>query len=219
LTNALIIDRPITVIPYVVPSEKQTESTNILSGNAEIPEKDITQRDFPVPDDQRSKTSVIASLLAAGYVLASDAFEKAKEVDEKHLISLQAKVAIEQIKTKMHEMDIQYGITEKATSIQKQATDKFNELDGQYGITQKAQQMGSSIKTTTSGAINKVLTQPTVASTVEVVKNTLKDLETETKKAIEEKKLEKEKETSTVVNDKVEPEKETQSSQEESKLI
>jgi len=209
LTNALIIDRPITVVGYHTGGAEEKEkpveqapSDAVISQNTQVPDNKITQREFGVPDEQRSKTSVVASLAAAGYILGQDALEKAKELDEKHMISLQAKVAVESVKAKLHEIDLSYGISEKATSLQKQATDKVKQLDEQYKISDKAKEVGNQIKTTTTTAVNKVMQQPTVASTVTAVKekatsvkNTVSaqitDLETETKKAIEEKQKEK----------------------------
>jgi len=208
LTNALIIDRPITVVPYSTGQEKEkpAESTPnanpVVTATTEVPADHITQRDFGVPDDQRSKTSVVASLLAAGYVLGQDVLVAAKEVDEKNMISLQAKVAVASVTAKLHEFDVSYGISEKASNIQKQATEKVKQLDEQYKISEMAKEVGNKITTTTTTAVNKVLSQPTVASTVSVVKEkagnvknsvstTFSELETETKKQIEEKQKEK----------------------------
>jgi len=204
LTNALIIDRPIIVIGFSsgTPEAEKVPEKNVVSPNTQIPENQITQREFGVPDDQRSKTSVVASLVAAGYVLGQDALDKAKEVDEKHMISLQAKVAVESVKAKLHEIDVSYGISEKAQSLGKQATDKVKQIDEQYKISEKAKEVGNQLMTSTTTAVNKVLSQPTVASTVNVVKekatnvkNTVSaqfnELEAETKKAIEEKQKEK----------------------------
>jgi hypothetical protein len=55
LTNALIIDRPITVLPYgTVPEAKPEANQTIVSEKSEIPQSNITQRDFHgVPDEQR----------------------------------------------------------------------------------------------------------------------------------------------------------------------
>jgi len=206
LTNALIIDRPITVVPYATAQEKEkpveAATDAVVNEKAEVPADNITQRDFGVPDDQRSKTSVVASLLAAGYVLGQDALVKAKDLDEKHMISLQAKVAVASVTAKLHEIDVSYGITEKAQTLQKQATDKVKQLDEQYKISEKAKEVGNKITTTTTTAVNKVLAQPTVATTVNVVKEkatTVKnsvsaqftELESETKRQIEEKQKEK----------------------------
>jgi hypothetical protein len=129
------------------------------------------------------------------------------------MISLQAKVAVESVKAKLQEFDKTYGISEKALNLQKQASEKVKALDEQYKISEKANQVGTQIKTSTTTAANKlketvqtgvntVMAKPAVASTVEAVKeratsigntvqSTIKDLETETQKAIEEKQKEK----------------------------
>jgi len=200
LTNALIIDRPITVLPYSSgPSD--TAPVNISSTN-EVPQSQITQRTFPVADDQRSKTSVVASLLAAGYVLTNDAFEKAKEVDEKHSISLQAKVALEQVKVKAHEIDVQLGISEKASTLQKQATEKVKQIDEQLHISEKATAAANTIKTTATTVANQVAANPTVAKGLSALKDAATSVKTsvesayedtreQTQKAIEEKQKNK----------------------------
>lgn len=60
LTNALIVDRPITVVPYTsVPSTQQSATgatVNVVppSPGTPVAQHEITQRDFQgVPDDQR----------------------------------------------------------------------------------------------------------------------------------------------------------------------
>ena len=55
----------------------------------ELKAEDISQKEFHVADSQRSKTSVVASLAAAGYTVGEDALTKAKAYDEKHMITLQ----------------------------------------------------------------------------------------------------------------------------------
>lgn len=59
LTNALIIDRPITVVGYSTGQEKEktpeqpTPEATVVSPTTQVPENKITQREFGVPDDQR----------------------------------------------------------------------------------------------------------------------------------------------------------------------
>jgi len=225
LTNALIIDRPITVVGYSFGQEKEkteqpAEQTPVLSSTSQVPDSKITTRDFGVPDEQRTKTSVVASLLAAGYVLGQGALDSAKDLDEKHMISLQAKVAVESVKAKLHEIDLSYGISEKAQSFQKQATEKVKQIDEQYKISEKAKEVGNQIKTTTTTAVQKVLAQPTVQSTVNVVKEKatnvknsvsaqINELESETKKAIEEKQKEKAEKKGEDVTQPAQPKEET----------
>lgn len=99
LTNALIVDRPITVVPHVPSSETDAQVEQTTEAQA-----DITNREFTAPDHERvcthsivvhryntsctiylfysqSKTSVIASLLAAGYILGDNTATQAREFD------------------------------------------------------------------------------------------------------------------------------------------
>jgi hypothetical protein len=210
LTNALIVDRPITVVPYTpttpAPSGGDSAATSApipAEMGAPVSEEHITQRDFGgVPDDERSKTSVVASMVASGYVLGSDILTKAKEYDDKHMISLQAKVALEQIKVKAHEIDKQYGISEKVTATKTAVVEKAKKIDEDYKISEKAAQAANTVKTTVVQTAQKAQENPTVKSGVESLKSgfqkatdsvsaTYNDYKSQTEKAIEEKKKER----------------------------
>jgi len=204
LTNALIVDRPITVVAFAVsgqPSTATNEGSSTLTAENQgtaVDQSQITQREFNVPDEQRTKTSVVASLLAAGYVLATDAIDKAKEYDDKHNISLRAKVAVEMVKVKANEIDQQYGISEKATTVKNAATDKAKKLNEEYHISEKAQQAASVAK----AQAQKIQENPTVSSALGAIASTAskvsgsvssvyQDYKEQTQKAIEEKKKQK----------------------------
>lgn len=213
LTNALIVDRPITVVPYspgapkdaTTGKEQQTPPSSPLPSDlgAPVAPEQITERDFGgVSDDERSKTSVIASMLAAGYVLGTDVLGKAKDYDDKHMISLQAKVVVEQIKVKAHEIDKQYGISEKVTATKAAVVEKAKKLDEEYKISEKATQAANSVKTTVAQTVEKVQENATVKSGVDSLKTgfqkatdsvsaTYNDVKDQTAKAIEEKKKER----------------------------
>lgn len=204
LTNALIVDRPITVVAYPPPQAKEDQQKEeVKTPGTPVPEEKITHRDFGgVKDEERTKTSVIASLIAAGYVLAHDALAKAKQYDDEHNITLQLKVGVEQLKVKAHEIDQAYGISEKAAHVKQQATEKAKKLNEDYKITEKASTAASTVKATASAASQKAQENPTIKSGVETVKsgwNTVatsvsemyNDYKEQTAKAIEEKKAAK----------------------------
>jgi len=200
LTNALIVDRPIVVVSYTFSPTADQSNTELLSRGTAVPESEITQRNFgEVPDEHRSKTSVVASLIASGYIVASDALSKAKDYDEKHMILLQAKVAMEQIKIKAHEIDKQYGISEKATSLGNQIVEETKKIDEKLHISEKVSQAAQSVKTTAAAtaqipAIKKsVETVKSAADSVSKSVNTfVQDYRDQTNKAIEEKMKENE---------------------------
>jgi len=191
LTNALIVDRPINVVPYT-PTEEHTTPTPLNEILQEETHPDITQRNYNVPDSERTKTSVVASLMAAGYVLGSDAFTRAKEIDEKHMISLQLKVGAESIKAKAHEIDAKFGITDTAVAIKTAAVEKAQQIDEKLGIVDKATVAATLAKGAASSVVDKVNSNETFAKGISVIKSAINDVKEETKRAIDEKKAERE---------------------------
>lgn len=210
LTNALIIDRPIVVSQFKnpAPSTTTTTATNTHAEQPKVdlgtpvPESNITQRDFQVPDEQRSKTSVIASLLSAGFILGKDAFEKAKDVDEKHKITPAVKEFAETVKAKAHEIDEQLKISQTVTNVATVITEKAKQINEEYKIGEKAQQGVNLVETKAAEAFNKAKENPTIAKGVETVSSTAQNLfsvvsaklteyKDETQKAIEQKEKER----------------------------
>jgi len=187
LTNALIIDRPIVVTPYTAPvSETQTPSTSAPTDQSsekkdsttethlgtQVPPHNITQREFQVPDEERSKTSVIVTLLSNGYVLGKDAIDSAKDLDEKHKISPTVLGLAEQVKTKAQEIDTQYGISDKVNTVTTAVSEKAKQIDDEYKLSEKAQQGLNAVKTEAESVMAKVQENPTVAKGVETIKST-----------------------------------------------
>eukprot|EP01117_Protostelium_nocturnum_P005193 TRINITY_DN188_c0_g1_i1.p1 TRINITY_DN188_c0_g1~~TRINITY_DN188_c0_g1_i1.p1 ORF type:complete len:275 (-),score=118.50 TRINITY_DN188_c0_g1_i1:76-900(-) len=197
LTNALIIDRPIQVSLLASSEPSSTPSSSSTFGTQVDPDQ-IPERNFGVPDEQRSKTSVVASLLSAGYVLADGALDKAKEFDEKFNIANTAKAVADQIKTKAQEIDQQFLISEKASAVKAIATEKVNQVDEKFQVSQKAQQAMDAVKKSAQDVANKVQENPAAQSAyaqVQAVGNSLANYITETKeqtsKAIDEKQRER----------------------------
>lgn len=214
LTNALIVDRPITVTAYLTsqstPLTGDTTSTDTNAHGTPVEDSKITHKDFGgVPDDQRSKTSVIASLLAAGYVLTENALDKAKEYDDKTGFSGKAKVAVDQLKVKAHELDVQYGISDKAIAVKNTINETAKKVDTELGLTEKATIVASVIKSSAQTGYQMATENATVKKGVESVKSTAQkvsesvtqtynDVKKETNEKIEEKeKQQSEKEAQT----------------------
>jgi len=189
LTNALIVDRPITVAAYETTSPNVSTTTTIPQTTGQstpenlgtpVEQANITSRDFGgIPDNQRTKTSVVASLLAAGYVLTENALEKAKELDEKTHLSSRAQVAIDQLKVKAQEIDTQLGISEKATMVKNTVTETAKKVDNELGLSEKASMAASVIKSGAQSVVNasqqtfqKAQENATVKKGVENVKST-----------------------------------------------
>jgi len=200
LTNALIVDRPILVNPYL-PRELYPQEVPPSPGTP-VPEEKITHRDFGVKDEERTKTSVIASMIASGYVLASDALNKAKNYDDEHNITLQLKVGVEQIKVKAHEIDQQYKISEKANAVKEKTKEKAKKIDEEFKISEKATIAANSVKAATLSATAKAQENETIKQGVESIKSGwnsvaqsvtgfYNEYKEQTIKAIEEKEKEK----------------------------
>jgi len=195
LSNALIVDRPISVVPF---TNVEGQKIPAPDSSNQVPPSQITQREFPVPDDERTKTSVIASLIASGYVIASDTLAQAKEFDEKHMLSLQAKVAMEKIKVKAHEVDQQLGISEKVAAVKTSASEQVKKLDEGLHISETATQIGNTIKTGAADLSAKVKENQTInqgltkiEEGVQSVKGVYNDYKEQTQRAIEEKQRQK----------------------------
>jgi len=204
LTNALIVDRPITVTVFSENTSSTESTTTTTTSPIQVgtPVENIQNKDFGgVKDEDRSKTSVVASLLAAGYQLAENALEKAKEVDEKSNFSARAKVVVDQMVVKAHEIDQQYKISEKATSVKNSVTETAKKLDSDYGISDKASTAATVIKTTAymgvdaaKSGLQKAQENPTIKKGVDSVKsaatsvaNTVNDITIQTRQEIDEK--------------------------------
>jgi hypothetical protein len=188
LTNALIVDRPITVVPYFPAAGEESQGV-------EADKTVITERSHAVPDAERTKTSVIASLVAAGYVLGTDTIQRARDLDDKHMISLQLKVGAEQIKAKANEIDRQLHISETATAIKTGVVEKAKEVDAQLHITEKVGAAATVAKQQATALAEKAGQNETIAKGVgllkavgDVVAGQFATLKEETSKAIDEKK-------------------------------
>lgn len=177
LTNALIVDRPITVTTYIsgAPSSTPAPETTPSPVETGTPAntENIEHKDFGgVSDEDRSKTSVIASLMAAGYVLAENALDKAKEYDEKTNFSQRAKITVDQMKAKAEELDQQLKITERATAVKNAITDTAKKVDAELGLTEKAAMAANAIKVGAQAGMQKIQENQTVKQGLESVKAT-----------------------------------------------
>jgi len=191
LTNALIVDRPITVVAHSAGAEAEAAAST--SGEAVI-----TDRNHAVPDSERTKTSVMASLIAAGYVLGTDTINKARDLDEKHMISLQLKVGAEQIKAKANEIDKTLHISETATAIKTGVVEKAKEVDEKLHISEKVGAAATVAKQQANAFVTKANENETIAKGVGILRavgdsisSSFNNFKDETNKAIDEK-LEKE---------------------------
>jgi hypothetical protein len=73
----------------------------------------------------KSKTSVVASLIAAGYVLGEDIVQKAKEFDASHSGSW----SVESIKTKAQQLEEEYRLSGRLKEFGEKVTDAVKRVD------------------------------------------------------------------------------------------
>eukprot|EP01099_Mayorella_cantabrigiensis_P000505 TRINITY_DN1231_c0_g1_i1.p1 TRINITY_DN1231_c0_g1~~TRINITY_DN1231_c0_g1_i1.p1 ORF type:complete len:292 (-),score=93.70 TRINITY_DN1231_c0_g1_i1:236-1111(-) len=145
LTNAMIIDRPITVTLYqpldaTEPTSQNTQnSTQTPSQPLETQDQNnITNINHQVPDHQRTQTSTVASLIAAGYTLGTDALVKAREYDEQHGLSTTIINSAQGLITKASEIDQQYHVSAHVGTAAATIWSGAKQLDQQMHITETA---------------------------------------------------------------------------------
>jgi len=185
------------------PQQQQQQEPNFSSTIPIDPQyvsnpEQITHREHPIPDSERSKTSVIASVIAAGYSVGQDAIFKAREVDEEHMISLKLKVGAEAVKAKANEIDNKLHITENASAIKSAVVEKANEIDNKFQISGMFKNAADMISRETSLFFTKAAEDKTIAPIVNKVssigtsiKQQIQEISDETSHAIDEKKREK----------------------------
>jgi len=137
LTNAMIIDRPISVTLFQSPDSQtagQAQTQNLQTQD----QKDITNKDHQVPDAQRSQTSTVASLIAAGYTLGTDALHKAKEYDEQHGLTTTLLNSAQPLISRASEIDQQYQVSTQVGAVASTLWSGAKEIDNQMHITETA---------------------------------------------------------------------------------
>lgn len=195
LTNALIIDRAVQVALYQDGQEEEedgqdrqqpqdggadatsTTTTTTPSSPSPAPSlsamgpaapaEHVTQRDFgDTPDHERSQTSVVASLMAAGYTLSTDVLQKASSFDQEHGFSARAQELVDKAGAKARAIDEQYQISAKATAAGEAVKAKAAEVDEQYKVSEKARDVGQAVAGTAAAAAAKAQENETVAGGV-----------------------------------------------------
>jgi len=171
LTNALIIDRPISVARYQGEAPRSEEQQKALNTRV-FKEDEIENKPLEVSAAQRSQTSVIASIIASGYQLATGTLESAKAYDEKHSITAQLKAGAEEavntVVAKATEIDSQYKISETTTAWAQAASNKITEVDKRYGISDSANAFAHSAES----LVKSVEVSAPVVAASEALKNT-----------------------------------------------
>jgi len=191
LSNALIGDKPITVVEF-----QEKEEANIQNDTQynSVPKENITERPYNVPDESRSKTSVVASMISSGYILGKDTIQKASDYDKSHGFTQKAQQVVDQVIEKLEQIDQQYKVTETAIQTGKKIQESAKKIDEDYKIKEKVQNATTSVTTSVVASYEKAKENPTVATSINTVKSywneakqTWNDVKTETEKQIQEK--------------------------------
>jgi len=161
LTGALIVDRAITVNPHncedEFPPVDAPGTTKVISGD------EIENRPQPnIHPNERTKTSVIASLIAAGYTVSADAVRKAREFDEERNISTRINAAAEAVGTKVKEIDDRYQISKKIEELSDQVAEKAKVVDESLHISETAGLVGATVSLGVQNISNKIKADPTI---------------------------------------------------------
>jgi len=109
LSGAQIIDRHISVAPLSQGYDLGDVISGVPTGHEltqNIKEKQLIQ-------ENKSKSSIVAEILASGYILSSQIIETARKFDERMGISTTAKNVKDQIEQKVHECAEVYGMNQK----------------------------------------------------------------------------------------------------------
>jgi hypothetical protein len=168
LTNALIADRPITVTQYREPTEKDSEKSQILptdTNTIELSGDEIPNKPHAVPADQRTNTSVIASMLAAGYVLGADTIQKAREIDEQNQLSAKVAAAAAAAKEKVLEIDQQLKISETIAALGTNVANKAKEVDEAWKISENLSYGYNVVSSNIQAGVEKAKESPAVQTT------------------------------------------------------
>lgn len=144
LTNALINDKAISV------QEAPASAVAAVAGQPENP--NIVNKAHGAPAENRSATSVVASVLAAGYKLGDNALATAKDLDSKLQITQGVSNIAAAAREKISEVDQRLGVSEKAKAVGSAIGEKATAVDNQYHLSERATALTSAV----SNSVNTV---------------------------------------------------------------
>jgi len=137
LSNAVIIDKPVTITPYLpaIPAPASAASA-ALGGQQEAGD--------PVAGETAPK--IWESVVTGAKDLGSKTKQGIKEFDEKHNVSLKMKVGAEQVKAKLNQFDRDLHISEKFADIKEKASESSKRVGEKLNVKEKAASVGSVFK-------------------------------------------------------------------------
>jgi len=193
LTNALLADRPITVVPY---KAEEHQSQQNSSTDREVPKENLTT--------EEKSQGVIAPILAAGYEIGNNAITKIKEIDEKNNISKNLINATDATLNKVIELDKTLQVSSTVGNLSKKVDQSLN-------ISQNYNSAIESMTNSIDSGYVKVREAPVVQTAVhnisefgqsvsnffappaDAIKNEVNQVQTQTREIIEKKEAAKKK--------------------------
>eukprot|EP01104_Vermistella_antarctica_P013593 TRINITY_DN4140_c0_g1_i2.p1 TRINITY_DN4140_c0_g1~~TRINITY_DN4140_c0_g1_i2.p1 ORF type:complete len:419 (-),score=115.84 TRINITY_DN4140_c0_g1_i2:182-1342(-) len=130
----------------------------------EVSGDDIEQKRFGLPDEDRTKTSAMASLMGAGYMLGADAIAKARDVDESSGISSRISTASAAVSRQFQTVNTEYGITEKVAAVGSEVTDAARAFDEKYKVNESTRNITRQMSTSIAAVGSQAMENPTVAT-------------------------------------------------------
>jgi len=109
-----------------------------------------------VPAEQRTQSSVIAGLLAKGYQLSTDAFQKAREFDQQYSISRQMDAKWNTFSATVNHYDSVYHISENGEKLKETVATTYKQVDEYYDISGNMQTLGGQFNQLLGGATRTV---------------------------------------------------------------
>jgi len=148
-----------------------------LSEDQEIKQSDyiVMNQENMLPADQRSKTSMIATLLAQGYKLKDDALTKAREFDSQQGVSSGIQNIAKDVSGKVEEIDQKFGISTRLIGVTDTITSAGREFDQQYNVTGMTKSAittgGETISNTANQVQEYISSNENIQNGIEVVTN------------------------------------------------
>uniref|UniRef100_A0A7S4JRG4 RRM domain-containing protein n=1 Tax=Paramoeba aestuarina TaxID=180227 RepID=A0A7S4JRG4_9EUKA len=134
-------------------------------------------------EQNRSSTSVVASLLGAGYTLGNNAFQSAVEYDKQNHFSEKASEIVHNLSAQAAQYDEQYGVSTSVNNLWE--TTKAMTAPYVESTVNATAPYVEAAKVTATNTTAAVMANPSVQATVDTVNASVANLGEETKKDIE----------------------------------
>lgn len=129
-------------------------------------------------DALKKAESMVASLLAQGYIVGKDAMEKARALDAQHALSAQARGHAEMLSKGAADLDSKYSISKKIAETSASMSKSLSTVDDKYQVTSKTKEALTAAEHSLSEAGQYVMQNKYVASSTSWLVGALGQLKT-----------------------------------------